>query len=163
MMFAVIFEFRVSAARREDYLAFAAALRPDVDRLDGFLGIERFEHIADARRMVSFSTWRDEAAIARWRLFAPHRSAQQAGRANIFDDYRLRVGEVVASGATVTVSEGRDLVGPGERFASLATPGKMLMLGEPARGGKIERRLDIRVIRDYGMFDRAQAPGASSS
>ena len=63
MMFAVIFEFQVSAARRQDYLAFAAALRPDVDKLDGFLGIERFENVRDAERMVSFSTWRDEAAM----------------------------------------------------------------------------------------------------
>ncbi len=162
MMFAVIFEFQVSAARRQDYLAFAAALRPDVDKLDGFLGIERFENVRDAERMVSFSTWRDEAAIARWRLFAPHRSAQDAGRSKIFDDYRLRVGEVVASGASVAVTEGRDLGGKGEMFVSIVTPGKMLLLGEPASGGSIERSLAIRIIRDYGMHDRAQAPQSLS-
>lgn len=157
-MFAVIFEFWVNAERREDYLALATALRPEVDKLDGFLGIERFENIARPEHMVSLSTWRDEAAIASWRSFSDHRAAQRQGRERIFEDYRLRVGEVVEVGAGITVSEGRDLSGVGELFASIVTPGKMLLLGEPASGGRIERSLGVRVVRDYGMTDRTQAP-----
>ena len=63
-MFAVIFEFWVTAARRDDYLSLAIALRPDVDRLDGFLGIERFANVRAGEHIVSLSTWRDETAIA---------------------------------------------------------------------------------------------------
>ena len=118
-MFVVIFELQVNAERRDDYLAIATALRADVDRLDGFLGIERFQNVADARRMVSISTWRDEDAVARWRAFGPHRKAQEKGRAQIFDDYRLRVGEIVEAGADVEISEGADLSGrvPGPKPA----------------------------------------------
>jgi heme-degrading monooxygenase HmoA len=157
-MFAVIFEFTVTQARRDDYLAVATALRPHVDALDGFLGIERFDNIGAPGHMVSLSTWRDEAAIAQWRSFGEHRSAQGRGRAEIFDDYRLRVGEVVEAGGIITVTEGRDLVGPGELFTSIVTAGKMLLLGGPATGGAIERSLNVRIDRDYGMFDRDQAP-----
>jgi heme-degrading monooxygenase HmoA len=157
-VYVVIFEFRVNAARRGDYLSLATALRPDVDKLDGFLGIERFEHVADPERMVSLSTWRDEAAISAWRMFGPHRSAQAQGRERIFDDYRLRVGEAVEAGADVTVSEGRDLVGQGDLFTSIVTPGKMLLLGQNPGQGEVERCLGVRVVRDYGMADRTQAP-----
>ena len=161
-MFVVIFELQVNAERRDDYLAIATALRADVDRLDGFLGIERFQNVADARRMVSISTWRDEDAVARWRAFGPHRKAQEKGRAQIFDDYRLRVGEIVEAGADVEISEGADLSGSGELFASIVTPEKQLLLGGTATGGRVERRLAVRVLRDYGMNDRAQAPQSFS-
>jgi len=161
-MFVVIFEFRVSAARRQDYLSLATALRPDVDRLDGFLGIERFENVADPESMVSISTWRDEAAIAQWRMFGPHRAAQSQGRARIFDDYRLRVGEAVDVGGQVTLCEGRDLAGSGDLFMSIVNPGKMLLVGGVATGGMVERRLDVRIVRDYGMTERAEAPGSQA-
>jgi heme-degrading monooxygenase HmoA len=157
-MFVVIFEFWVNAARRGDYLSLATALRPDVDKLDGFLGIERFENVADPEHMVSLSTWRDEAVIAQWRMFGPHRSAQSAGRMKIFDDYRLRVGEAVEAGADVTVSEGRDLIGMGDLFASIVTPGKMVLLGQRTADGAVERTFGVRVVRDYGMTERDQAP-----
>ncbi len=157
-MFVVIFELWVNAERRGDYLALATALRADVDKLDGFLGIERFGNVAGPEHMVSLSMWRDEAAIARWRMFAPHRSAQSQGRERIFDDYRLRVGEAVGAGADVTVSEGRNLVGEGDLFASIVTPGKLLLLGQRPAQGDVERSLGVRVVRDYSMSDRAQAP-----
>jgi len=161
-MFVVIFEFWVNAERRGDYLSLATALRPDVDRLDGFLGIERFANVVDAEHMVSLSTWRDEAAIAQWRMFGPHRSAQSQGRERIFDDYRLRVGEAVEAVADVTLVEGRNLAGKGDLFASIVTPGKMLLLGsgtrQAATQGDVERSLSVRLVRDYGMNDRAQVP-----
>ena len=158
VMFVVIFELWVNAARREDYLSLATALRLDVDKLDGFLGIERFAHVADPEHMVSLSTWRDEAAIAQWRMFGPHRSAQGQGRARIFDDYRLRVGEAAEAAADVMVTEGRDLAGAGDLFASIVTPGKMILVGGTPSHGDVERSLRVRVLRDYGMNDRTQAP-----
>lgn len=157
-MFVVIFELWVNAERRGDYLSLATALRSDVDKLDGFLGIERFGNVTDPEHMVSLSTWRDEAAIAQWRMFGPHRSAQGQGRERIFDDYRLRVGEVVEAGADVTVTEGRNLAGQGDLFASIVTPGKTVLLGQKAAQGDVERTLGVRVVRDYGLNDRVQAP-----
>jgi hypothetical protein len=111
--------------------------------------------------MVSLSTWRDEMAIAQWRMFGPHRSAQSAGRMKIFDDYRLRVGEAVDAAGDVTVSEGRDLIGMGDLFASIVTPGKMVLLGPHAADGEADRTFGVRVVRDYGMTDRDQAPSSA--
>ena len=106
-MIAVLFEAWPGEGRDARYFDLAAALRPELDAIDGFLGIERFRSLADPDKLLSLSWWRDEAAVARWRTAERHRAAQAEGRAEIFADYRLRI---------------------------------------------------ARVIRDYGMHDRAQAP-----
>jgi len=90
---AVIFE--VLPQSRETYLGLAADLRPLLDGIDGFLSIERFESLAKPGKLLSLSFWRDEAAVAQWRALEAHRSAQAAGRASVFADYRLRVAHVL--------------------------------------------------------------------
>jgi len=161
-MYAVLFEFEAKQGRFDDYYAIALELRPDVDKIDGFLGIERFASRATPDRYLSLSTWRDEAAIAAWREFQRHRAAQAKGRGELFADYRLRVGEVVESGGTVTAVEGRGLSGGGEVFDSVVTPGKTLILGAEDVSGAIDRTLRVQVLRDYGMFSRDEAPRRNS-
>jgi heme-degrading monooxygenase HmoA len=109
-MIAVIFEVTPAPGRRQEYLDLAAALAPELQKLDGFISIERFSSLTNEGKMLSISFWRDEAAVARWRNLAGHRAAQAKGRAGIFADYRLRVASI---------------------------------------------------IRDYGMFEREQAPADS--
>jgi heme-degrading monooxygenase HmoA len=94
-MIAVIFEVRPTAGRRADYLDVAASLRSELDAMDGFLSIERFESLSEPGKLLSLSFWRDEASVAAWRARMTHRSAQAAGRGGIFADYRLRVAHVV--------------------------------------------------------------------
>lgn len=94
-MIAVIFEVWPADGREDDYLAIAAALRAELERIDGFISVERFRSITDPAKMVSLSFWRDEAAVLAWRRQAQHRHAQAAGRAGIFRDYRLRVASVM--------------------------------------------------------------------
>ena len=109
-MIAVIFEVEPAAGQRQAYLDTAAALRPQLEQIDGFLSIERFESLAQPGKLLSLSFWRDEAAVQQWRNLEAHRAAQAAGRDHVFADYRLRVAEV---------------------------------------------------LRDYGMHQRAEAPGDS--
>ncbi len=92
-MIAVIFE--VMPAKRERYLDIAAALRPKLETIDGFLSIERFESLNQPGKILSLSFWRDEAAVTAWRNTGEHRAAQRAGRAGVFSDYRLRIAAVV--------------------------------------------------------------------
>ena len=94
-MIAVIFEVEPAPGHRQDYLDTAAALRAELEAIDGFLSIERFESLARPGRMLSLSFWRDEEAVRRWRTLPSHLAAQAAGRAGIFRDYRLRVADVV--------------------------------------------------------------------
>jgi heme-degrading monooxygenase HmoA len=93
-MIAVIFEASVNPQQREAYLQLAAALRGQLEQIDGFISIERFESLSTAGRLLSLSFWRDEEAVRQWRELEAHRQAQSLGRASIFSDYRLRVAEV---------------------------------------------------------------------
>ena len=94
-MMAVIFEVTPAPGQRSAYLDAAAALKPLLAQIDGFVSIERFESLSEPGKLLSLSFWRDEEAVARWRQQEAHRSTQAAGRDHVFADYRLRVAEVV--------------------------------------------------------------------
>ena len=94
-MIAVIFEVTPHADARGAYLDTAASLRPHLEKIDGFISIERFESLTAPGRSLALSFWRDEEAVKAWRMQEEHRQAQKAGRSHIFADYRLRVAQVV--------------------------------------------------------------------
>lgn len=206
-MFAVIFEVQPKPERWNDYLDTARMLRPELERIEGFIDNERFRSQRTEGRVLSLSTWQDEKALVRWRTQATHHTqGQEPGRAEIFADYHLRVGEVTADtrppdGVTlreqrfdatevgdakvVTIVElapegtdARSFEGPasetpglvdGEWFESITEEGKRLLLtswtdaehaaawsGQVSGGGRRVRQ--VRIIRDYGMDDRREAP-----
>ena len=102
-MIAVIFEVIPAPGRKQEYLDLAEKLRPQLEKLDGFISIERFvrlsnrsiESLTNQGKILSLSIWRDEEAVKRWRQFEGHRFAQAKGRGGIFSDYRLRVASVI--------------------------------------------------------------------
>ncbi len=94
-MIAVIFEVSPDPDHKQAYLEIAAKLAPQLDGLDGFISIERFESLSEPGKILSLSFWRDEEAIARWRNLESHREAQTRGRGGVFRDYRLRVAGVI--------------------------------------------------------------------
>ena len=199
-MFVVIFEVQPKPEAWDAYLAHAAALKPELERIEGFLDNERFASRGRPGWLVSLSTWRDEKALIRWRAQGHHHAVQADGRARVFQDYRLRVGEVAADSApppgveldqqrfdaTVTGEAKAALLAEGpaaaldagppaaaagalvawDQFDSIATQGKGLALSfwrspQAVPDGSVPapgRRRVVRIIRDYGMFDRAEAP-----
>jgi heme-degrading monooxygenase HmoA len=73
------------------------------------------------------------------------------------------------AGALGVPQPGTDGVVDREVFESITNPGKLLLLAswrdaaaarhwQPAAGGDDARHRHVRVIRDYGMFDRREAP-----
>ena len=94
-MIAVIFEVEPHEGAAQRYLDIAASLRPELEAIDGFISVERFESLTRPGRYLSLSFWRDEAAVRAWRSQEHHRAAQQAGRSTVFADYRLRVAAVL--------------------------------------------------------------------
>jgi heme-degrading monooxygenase HmoA len=92
---AVIFEVWPAEGRAGEYFDLAASLRSDLERIDGFVSIERFESLVTKGKYLSLSFWRDEEAVRTWRNLQTHRKAQMKGRGGIFADYRLRVASVV--------------------------------------------------------------------
>ena len=210
-MFAVIFEVNPKPEPWEAYLGYAKLLRPELEQIDGFIDNERFSSLRREGWLLSLSIWRDEKAVIRWRTRARHHEVQQKGRTEVFGDYHLRVGEIIAdnrlpsgqvpreqrfdeTAATaklIALSEaalaglpaapdadtvagrfgGVDIANPGlvdwDVFESIVQPGKFMLLTSWRDGataaGSLHGGLDIRhrcvrVIRDYGMFDRAEAP-----
>lgn len=94
-MIAVIFEVWPAADKAGTYFDIAATLRPELEKMEGFISIERFESLNTKGKYLSLSFWRDEDAVRRWRNQDEHRLAQRAGRDGVFADYRLRVATVV--------------------------------------------------------------------
>ena len=93
-MIAIIFEVWPAEGHQQSYLDIAANLRPVLEKMDGFISVERFVSLTDPTKVLSLSFWRDEKAVEQWRTLGPHRLAQEQGRAAVFKDYRLRVGEI---------------------------------------------------------------------
>lgn len=94
-MIAVIFEVMPDPARKEEYLDIAAAMRPMVDEVEGFISVERFQSLTNPDKLLSLSFFEDEAAVTRWRQLTAHRGAQAKGRKGIFTDYHLRIAHVI--------------------------------------------------------------------
>ena len=93
-MHVVIFEVEANEGRGQDYFDLAATLKPELEKIDGFISVERFESLVNPGKYLSLSTWRDEDAVKAWHAHAGHSEAQQKGKAEIFAGYRIRVAEV---------------------------------------------------------------------
>jgi heme-degrading monooxygenase HmoA len=94
-MIAVIFEVWPKPERRQEYLDIAGELRPLLERIDGFISIERFESLTQPGKILSLSFFRDEEAVKTWRNLIEHRRAQAKGRGELFANYRLRIASVI--------------------------------------------------------------------
>ena len=215
-MFSVIFEVLPNEGKMDEYLELAKHLKPILETIDGFVDNERFESRLRPGWVLSHSTWRDEKSVVRWRTEGEHHAVQEKGRFDIFADYHLRVGDVIAdtdppkeapvlqrrfdeteigSAKVVTFTEitpikgaafanqadllpahlgldlSSDAVAGHDIWASIYNPGKMALLvgwkdskaADAWRPKKIEgveklRHRKVRVVRDYGRFDRREAP-----
>lgn len=94
-MIAVLFEVWPKTDKAETYFEMAAALKSDLENVDGFISVERFESVTEPGKYLSMSFWRSEEAIQSWYCHGDHSSAQETGRDVVFKDYRIRVGNVI--------------------------------------------------------------------
>lgn len=93
-MVSVIFEVWPHPEHRQGYLNWAAELKTELEKMDGFISIERFQSLTDPDKLLSLQFWRDDACLTAWRNLEAHRAAQGAGRKTMFREYRLRIAEV---------------------------------------------------------------------
>jgi heme-degrading monooxygenase HmoA len=150
---AVLFRFQPYPEQRETYFSTVAELRPELQKIEGFLHNERFESEGEPGTLLSLSLWEDEAAILRWRRHAGHLVAQRRGKSEVFADYRLRVGHVVeGEAADLWLTIGHQLPDRGERFRGIGDPDRKLVIPpgptSPAEGGDLT--MGLRILRDYG-------------
>lgn len=93
-MYVVIFEVEPKTSGIDGYLKIATQLKEELEKIEGFISIERYQSLNEPKKLLSLSTWENETAIALWRNQLTHKSAQQEGRAFLFENYRIRVASV---------------------------------------------------------------------
>jgi heme-degrading monooxygenase HmoA len=93
-MFIVLFEVHPKADGWDSYLGYAKMLKPELEKIDGFVDNIRYKSLTRDGWILSLSSWDDEKAVVRWRTQATHHAVQEKGRNEVFQDYRLRVGEI---------------------------------------------------------------------
>jgi heme-degrading monooxygenase HmoA len=93
-MFTLIAEVQPRADQLDAYLGNATLLRPQLERVDGFIGNVRYRSLTRDGWILSLSDWRDEKALVRWRTAMHHHEVQGRGRREILQDYHLRVGQI---------------------------------------------------------------------
>jgi heme-degrading monooxygenase HmoA len=214
-MFSAMLEVNPKPEQFDAYLGMAKMLRPELEKIEGFIDNNRYASLTREGWLLSLSSWRDEKSLVRWRTTTAHHKIQQAARDRVFADYRLRIGQVVSdnqlpagqvlreqrldvteagSGTAVTLldakcspawleqtgaegvakSLGVDTNAPGlvswDVFDALMTPGDVIVVVTWQDQAAVEaferaaqtadglRRRSIRIVREYGMFDRREAP-----
>jgi heme-degrading monooxygenase HmoA len=207
-VFSVLFEVHPRPDQWEAYLGYARMLRPELERIDGFVDNVRYRSLTRDGWILSLSGWRDEKSLVRWRTRAGHHEVQQRGRDAVMLDYHLRVGQVTrdsrvpaghelreqrldetetGEATTVTLVDGRLEPGPDpaarlgldegadglvgwDVFDAVLSPGDAILLlswQDEAAASAYEarvvapagtRRRRVRIVRDYGMYDRRESP-----
>lgn len=94
-MIVVVFQVTMREGQEQRYFDLAAELRPELEKIEGFVSVERFQSLATPGKYVSLSFWRDEEAVRRWRSQGAHRIAQELGKKEIFADFRISIGHLV--------------------------------------------------------------------
>lgn len=214
-MFSVIFEVHPKPDQWEAYFGHARMLKPELERIEGFVDNIRYRSLTREGWILSLSGWRDEKALVRWRTQAGNHMAQEKGRFEILLDYHLRIGQLTRDtrlpdgyalveqrldetqsgrATTITLIDAQrppewvkqsepeevarwlglapdiaDLVG-WDVFDAVLTAGDIILLTswkDQAAAEAFEKAVTlqkdarlrrVRVVRDYGMFDRQEAP-----
>jgi heme-degrading monooxygenase HmoA len=166
-MFAVIFIVQPKKDHFDDYLSLAKFLKPDLERVDGFIDNERFGSKRTEGRVLSLSTWRDEKAVIRWRTLGIHHEVQEKGRFEVFEDYHLRVGEIVADNEIPRGQKLHELRFDGTEIGNA----KVMTISElsPTKGekpGSTDLVTDLRLpqsgidgVIDHEVFESIYNPG----
>ena len=214
-MFSVLFEVHPKPDQWDAYLSYAKMLRPELERIDGFVDNIRYRSLTREGWILSLSGWRDEKALVRWRTRTNHHAVQEKGRSDVLLDYHLRVGQLTrdtrlpdgqalreqrldetetGAGTTVILIDAKrpadwvDKTAPQrvaawlglqsdaaglvawDVFDGVLTPGDIILLSswrDQAAAEAFEgsanlpdgaRLRRVRIVRDYGMFDRREAP-----
>ena len=190
-------------------------LRPELEKVDGFVDNIRYKSLTREGWILSLSGWRDEKSVVRWRTDMRHHIVQEKGRSEILLDYHLRVGQItqdsrvpegqvireqrldeteIGEGTTVTfvdatrpkalrqegqvpevatylgLDRGASGIVAWDIYDAVLTPGELILMCvwkaranaeafaqslKMPEGGRLRH---VRVVRDYGMFDRREAP-----
>ena len=93
-MYILIFEVWPEPEYNDLYLQKAAEMKAEVQKIQGFVSVERFRSIYEEDKLLSLSVWESKQAIKAWREHSEHKIAQELGKSKYFKSYRIRIAEV---------------------------------------------------------------------
>jgi len=213
-MFSVLFEVHPKPDQQDAYLGYAKMLRPELERVEGFVDNIHYRSLNRDGWILSLSNWQDEKAVVRWRTMMKHHDFQELGRDEVLLDYHFRVGQIthdtqlpewmelreqrfdeteVGVGAAVVLidarrpSDWKETTNPADcaewlglrplhgfldwdLFEAVLTPGDIILTATFKDGPTAIEFIDsvstpedarlrsVRIIRDYTMLDRREAP-----
>ena len=214
-MFCGMLEVHPRSEQLNTYFSMAKMLKPELDKIEGFIENARYNSLTRPGWILSLSSWQDEKALVRWSVESNHHKTMQTARDRIFADYRMHIGEFIsdthlpvgqtllqqrldvteaAIGKAITLLDvqrepdwvkqadadavakslafdpGAHSVVEWDVFDAIAAPGDVIALVKWDDLATAEafaqnttlpqgvRLRNIRVVRDYGMFDRREAP-----
>lgn len=93
-MIAVMFEASPREGHKETYLQAAEALLPELQKIDGFLSLERFESLTNCSKYLALAFFRDREALLAWKYNGPYSASDKKSRVALYENYRLRIADV---------------------------------------------------------------------
>src|SRR3954468_2129357 len=94
-MISQFFEVQIKEGQIDRYLDLAASLKPSLEAMGGCLFIDRFKSLSRKNLLLSYQIWQDEGSMIAWRVDPKHHTVQETGREKVFDDYRIRIAQVL--------------------------------------------------------------------
>jgi heme-degrading monooxygenase HmoA len=95
-MFCGMLEVNPKSDQLDNYFGMAKMLRPELEKIDGFVENARYTSLTRPGWLLSLSSWRDEKALVRWNVQTSHHKVMQAARDRVFADYRMHIGEFIS-------------------------------------------------------------------
>jgi heme-degrading monooxygenase HmoA len=71
-MFSVLFEVHPKSDQGDAYLGLAKMLRPELEKIDGFVDNTRYRSLTREGWILSVSNWHTEKSLIRWRTQGMH-------------------------------------------------------------------------------------------
>ena len=91
-MYGLLFNVKPKEGYLKHYLKEVDKLNPILATYPGLKWIDRFSSLSDSRALLSLQIWDSKDAISAWKHDKYHLQAQDRGKKEYFQDYRIRIG-----------------------------------------------------------------------
>lgn len=91
-MYSLLFDVKPKEGHFKHYFQEVDKLNPILATYPGLRWIDRFSNLNDSEALLSLQIWDSEEAISAWKQNKHHLRAQNKGKKEYFQDYRIRIG-----------------------------------------------------------------------
>ena len=93
----LFFEVVPNLGHSNHYFSYVEKLKPELEKQDGLIWLNRYRAQFDDYSLLSHQLWDSKKSLENWRQNKQHRLAQKAGIEKHFKNYRIRIGQRLAS------------------------------------------------------------------